>query len=155
MSLTSAPNAIKSTSSDVRVGGSYKLYYVYLNTRSAICSRPFIHQQIPTFLRYFLFLSNSPRILQNRPLVRDVMENLHPNRVSTGYLNYDIISRVLTLLSMICVTLRFIQRRQIRNIWWDDWAILIALILGIGVFITNVLISLPSIGAVGYNKGYI
>ena len=83
------------------------------------------------------------------------MENLHPNRVSTGYLNYDIISRVLTLLSMICVALRFIQRRQIRNIWWDDWAILIALILGIGVFITNVLISLPSIGAVGYNKGYI
>ncbi|KAI3339762.1 hypothetical protein F4824DRAFT_507996 [Ustulina deusta] len=62
------------------------------------------------------------------------MPTLHPNHISAGYLNYDIISGILTLVSTIC----------------DDWTILIALILAIGVFITNVLIAIPSIGAAGH-----
>ncbi|KAI0553286.1 hypothetical protein F4679DRAFT_532668 [Xylaria curta] len=79
------------------------------------------------------------------------MPNSHPNRVSTGYRNYNIISGILTLFSTICVTLRFIQRRRTGNLWWDDWTTLSAFILAFGVFITNILISIPSIGAAGYH----
>ncbi|KAI1272358.1 hypothetical protein F5Y07DRAFT_380243 [Xylaria sp. FL0933] len=79
------------------------------------------------------------------------MPTLHPNRVNIAYLNYDIISGVLALISTICVSLRFVQRLRTDTLWWDDWTILSALALAIGVFITNVLATVPSIGAAGYH----
>ncbi|KAI0107711.1 hypothetical protein GGR51DRAFT_548228 [Nemania sp. FL0031] len=79
------------------------------------------------------------------------MSSLHPNRISGIYQNYSIVTGVLLLLSGACVTLRFIQRHQIRDFWWDDWTILIAMVLGLGVFIVTILISIPSIGAAGYH----
>ncbi|KAI1347094.1 hypothetical protein F5Y01DRAFT_307772 [Xylaria sp. FL0043] len=79
------------------------------------------------------------------------MPTLHPNRVNIAYLNYDIISGVLALISTICVSLRFAQRHRTDTLRWDDWTILSALALAIGVFITNVLATVPSIGAAGYH----
>ncbi|KAI0810051.1 hypothetical protein GGR55DRAFT_150695 [Xylaria sp. FL0064] len=79
------------------------------------------------------------------------MPSLHPNRVNIAYLNYDIISGVLALISTSCISLRFVQRLRTDNLRWDDWTILSALALGIGVFITNVLATVPSIGAAGYH----
>lgn len=76
---------------------------------------------------------------------------LHPNRVSYGYLLNNIVSGILTLLAAICVLLRFLHRHRSRDLSWDDWTILGALIFGMGVFIITVLISMPSIGAAGYH----
>ncbi|KAI0187511.1 hypothetical protein F4808DRAFT_466366 [Astrocystis sublimbata] len=52
------------------------------------------------------------------------MSSTHPNHVSVGYRNYDIITAVFIVLCTPCVILRFIQRRRIHEIWWDDWTIL-------------------------------
>ncbi|KAI0415489.1 hypothetical protein F5X98DRAFT_346687 [Xylaria grammica] len=76
---------------------------------------------------------------------------LHPGRVSHGYLTYSIISGILTLISVVCVALRFFHRYRSQDFWWDDWNVMGALVAGIGVFILNILISLPSIGAAGYH----
>ncbi|KAI0419306.1 hypothetical protein F5X98DRAFT_385096 [Xylaria grammica] len=79
------------------------------------------------------------------------MSSQHPNRVSIIYQNYSIVTGILLLLSGACVTLRFIQRYRITEFWWDDWTILIAMLLGLGVFILTIVISMPSVGAAGYH----
>lgn len=55
------------------------------------------------------------------------------------------------LIAAICVVFRFIQRYKIRDFRGDDWTILGSFVFGMGVFITNILISLPSLGAAGYH----
>ncbi|KAI1288879.1 hypothetical protein F5Y03DRAFT_378961 [Xylaria venustula] len=77
--------------------------------------------------------------------------NLHPNTISSGYLAYSIATGVLFLLSAICVGLRLTYRFYNKDTGWDDWTILIALITNLGMFICNVLISLPSLGGAGYH----
>ncbi|KAI0438673.1 hypothetical protein F4803DRAFT_534193 [Xylaria telfairii] len=79
--------------------------------------------------------------------------SLHPNVISSGYLTYSIVTGVLVLIAAICVLLRFVYRLRNRDFGWDDWTILGALITDIGMFICNVLISLPSLGGAGYHIG--
>lgn len=79
--------------------------------------------------------------------------SLHPNVISSGYLTYSIVTGVLLLLAAICVLLRFVYRFRNRDFGWDDWTILGALITDLGMFICNVLISLPSLGGAGYHIG--
>jgi hypothetical protein len=57
----------------------------------------------------------------------------------------------MTLLAVICVGLRAVQRMRQREFWWDDWSIVAALIFALGVFASLIIISLPSIGAAGYH----
>lgn len=79
------------------------------------------------------------------------MASLHPNQVSYGYLTYCITAGVLTLLATVCVGLRFVQRLRNADLWWDDWTIVAALVFAIGVFITDILAALPSLGGAGYH----
>ncbi|KAI1357529.1 hypothetical protein F5Y08DRAFT_333808 [Xylaria arbuscula] len=60
------------------------------------------------------------------------MSSQHPNRVSIIHQNYTIVTGVLLLLTGACT-------------------ILIAILLGLGVFILTVVISVPFIGAAGYH----
>ncbi|KAI1090834.1 hypothetical protein F5B19DRAFT_484235 [Rostrohypoxylon terebratum] len=76
---------------------------------------------------------------------------LHPYRASPNYITYCIITGVLFLLAAISVTLRFIQRIRMREIWWDDWAILCAIVFDLCNFISAILNSLPSLGGAGYH----
>lgn len=56
---------------------------------------------------------------------------------------------VFTAMSIISVSLRFVQRRMIKQILWDDWFILASLLFAIGVLVTTILIAI--IGGAGYH----
>lgn len=62
------------------------------------------------------------------------------------YVAFLTISGLFTLFAAACITLRFFQRRKIRQFWWDDWAI-----LGSGVFSLATIIT-TIIGAVWAEK---
>ena len=79
------------------------------------------------------------------------MVSLHPDRASSGYVTYCIVSGVLTLLAAVCVALRFVQRLRTIDLWWDDWTILISLVFTFGIFITDIFLTLPSFGGAGYH----
>ncbi|KAI1819536.1 hypothetical protein F4861DRAFT_128717 [Xylaria intraflava] len=74
----------------------------------------------------------------------------HPYRVSEGYIRYTIVSGVLAAVASIAVAIRLIHRRRAGDLWWDDWTIILSLIFGLGVFICNVLVAVPSLGGAGY-----
>ncbi|KAF3766616.1 hypothetical protein M406DRAFT_68933 [Cryphonectria parasitica EP155] len=77
----------------------------------------------------------------------------HPDRINSIYVITDVVSSVFTFLATICVLLRFIQRRLQRDITlgWDDWTILAAFFFAFCVFICDILLALPNVGAGGYN----
>ena len=76
---------------------------------------------------------------------------LHPNAVSPGYLKYDIVAGILTLVAAACVALRFVHRGRTSDFRWDDWAVLAGLFFDVGVLICTFLISAPSIAGAGYH----
>ncbi|CAN8095377.1 unnamed protein product [Discula destructiva] len=65
----------------------------------------------------------------------------------------DAVVSVFMLITTICVGLRFFRRCMQRGvkIGWDDWTILAAFVFSFGLFISEILLSLPNIGAAGYN----
>lgn len=77
------------------------------------------------------------------------MPTLHPSTVSSGYVTFLAIAGVFSFLSAVSVSIRFLQRRIIRNVWWDDWSILASLILAFGVLITTALVA--TLGGAGYH----
>jgi hypothetical protein len=68
-----------------------------------------------------------------------------------GYLSSTIAAGILMGLASVCLALRFFHRYRCNHLWWDDWAILAALITGAGAYISGVLAAVPSIGAAGYH----
>lgn len=76
---------------------------------------------------------------------------LHPDRPTSAFLALSISTGVLLLIGMLCVGLRFATRMRKSDLWWDDWTILASLIFSIGVFITIVMATAPSLGASGYH----
>lgn len=76
---------------------------------------------------------------------------LHPDKISHGYLVYDIVACILTFLAAVCVALRFVHRARTNDFRWDDWAILASLVFAVGVLVGTLLISVPSIAGAGYH----
>jgi hypothetical protein len=64
---------------------------------------------------------------------------LHPDRVSHGYHHFG---HPYPHSSGLCRA-RFLHRHWSRDLWSDDWTIAGALIFGVGVFVSNILISSP------------
>lgn len=59
--------------------------------------------------------------------------------VKPSYLTYAIVSSVFTGLSTVCVILRFFRRQQVGGLQWDDWTILLALIVSIACLVVVLL----------------
>lgn len=79
------------------------------------------------------------------------MDASHPDRASPNFVGVCIATGVLTLLSAICVALRFVSQHRKRELWWDDWTIVAALVFTIGLFVNTILVTMPSLGASGYH----
>lgn len=59
--------------------------------------------------------------------------------VKPSYLTYAIVSSVFTALSAACVSLRFLQRRRVGGLQWDDWTILLALVMSVACLVVILL----------------
>lgn len=59
--------------------------------------------------------------------------------VKPSYLAYAIVSSVFTALSAVCVTLRFFQRQRVGGLQWDDWTILMSLVMSVACLVTVLL----------------
>ena len=59
--------------------------------------------------------------------------------VKPSYLAYAIVSSIFTALSTVCVTLRFFQRQRVGGLQWDDWTILLALIISVACLVVILL----------------
>lgn len=59
--------------------------------------------------------------------------------VKPSYLAYAIVSSVFTAVSAVCVILRFFRRQQVGGLQWDDWTILLALIVSIACLVVVLL----------------
>lgn len=59
--------------------------------------------------------------------------------VKPSYLAYAIVSSVFTALSAVCVTLRFFHRRRVGGLHWDDWTILLALVISVACLVVILL----------------
>lgn len=59
--------------------------------------------------------------------------------VKPSYLAYAVVSSVLTALSAACVTLRFLQRQRVAGLQWDDWTILLALVMSVACLVVILL----------------
>ncbi|PHH91883.1 hypothetical protein CDD83_9904 [Cordyceps sp. RAO-2017] len=76
-------------------------------------------------------------------------DEVHPDRISQGYVAFIAVVAVFTLLSSVSVALRFVQRRMLKRWWWDDWSILGALVLAYGILVTTTLVA--TYGGAGYH----
>ncbi|KAG6354842.1 hypothetical protein INS49_003923 [Diaporthe citri] len=59
--------------------------------------------------------------------------------VKPSYLTYAIVSSVSTALSAACVTLRFFQRQRVGGLQWDDWTILLAVVMSVACLVVVLL----------------
>lgn len=74
---------------------------------------------------------------------------VYHDTISDGYVTFIAVASVFTALSIGCVILRFVQRVRTKQIKWDDWAILPALVFAIGLLITTILVA--TLGGAGYH----
>ena len=74
---------------------------------------------------------------------------LHPDHVSHDYVVYLGVAGMMTLLATVCVVLRFISRKLTLFWYWDDWAILGALVFAYGYLVTTALAA--TVGGAGYS----
>ena len=73
---------------------------------------------------------------------------LHPDQVSHKYVVFLGVAGVMTLLATISVILRFTSRRLTLFWYWDDWAILGALVFAYGFLMTTAVVA--TVGGAGY-----
>lgn len=59
--------------------------------------------------------------------------------VKPSYLTYAIVSSVFTALSAACVILRFFHRQRVGGLQWDDWTILLALVISVACLVVILL----------------
>lgn len=76
-------------------------------------------------------------------------QELHPDAISRACVGKLAVDGVFTLLSSVSVAVRFVQRRRIGQVWWDDWAVLGSLVFAFGIMVTAALIA--TIGGAGYH----
>ena len=75
--------------------------------------------------------------------------SLHPDQVSHRYVVFLGVAGVMTLLATVSVILRFASRRLTLFWYWDDWAILGALVFAYGFLMTTALVA--TVGGAGYH----
>ena len=73
---------------------------------------------------------------------------LHPDQISHGYAVFLGVAAAMTLLATVSVLLRFVSRKLTLFWYWDDWAVLGALVLSYGFLTTTALVA--TVGGAGY-----
>ena len=74
--------------------------------------------------------------------------SLHPDQVSHRYAVFLGVAGMMTLLATVSVILRFASRKLTLYWYWDDWAILGALVFSYGFLTTTALVA--TVGGAGY-----
>jgi hypothetical protein len=71
----------------------------------------------------------------------------NPHKITHVYVKFIAVTVLLTVLSTSTVILRYLSRRSTRSWSWDDWAILVALVLAYGFLATTVIVG--TVGGAG------